>query len=53
VLDRLGGLLATRREQMLRQTTTLVRELERAYDETTSERAQLLRQSQSCGGALI
>ena len=47
VLDRLGGLLATRREQMLRQTTTLVREVERAYDETTSERAQLLRQSQS------
>ena len=47
VLDRLGGLLATRREQMLRQTTTLVREVERAYDETTSERAQLLRRSQS------
>jgi hypothetical protein len=47
LLDRLGGLLATRREQMLRQTTTLVREVERAYDETTSERAQLLRRSQS------
>ncbi|HYR21946.1 MAG TPA: dynamin family protein [Chthoniobacterales bacterium] len=47
VLDRLDGLLATRHEQMLRQTTTLVREVERAYDETTKERAQLLRQSQS------
>src|SRR6266487_2892667 len=32
---------------MLRQTTTLVREVERAYDETTKEHAQLLRQSQS------
>jgi hypothetical protein len=47
VLDRLDGLLATRREQMLRQTTTLVREVERAYDETTKERAHLLRQRQS------
>jgi len=47
VLDRLDGILATRREQMLRQTTTLVREVERAYDETTKGRAQLLQQSQS------
>ena len=47
VLDRLDGILATRREQMLRQTTTLAREVERAYDETTKERAQLLQQSQS------
>src|SRR2546425_10938725 len=47
VLDRLEEFPATRREQMLRQTTTLVREVERAYDETTKERAQLLRQSQS------
>jgi len=47
VLDRLDGILANRREQMLRQTTTLVREVERAYDETTKERAQLLQQSQS------
>jgi GTPase SAR1 family protein len=47
VLDRLDGILATRREQMLRQTTTLVREVERPYDETTKERAQLLQQSQS------
>jgi len=47
VLDRLDGILATRREQMLRQTTTLVREVERAYDETAKERAQLLQQSQS------
>ena len=44
VLDRLDGLLQTRREQMLRQVTTLVREVERAYDETTRERSQLLRQ---------
>jgi len=47
VLDRLDRLLETRREQMLRQTTTLVREVERAYDETTKERAQLLRRGQS------
>ena len=47
VLDRLDGILANRREQMLRQTTTLVREVERAYDETTKGRAQLLQQSQS------
>ncbi len=43
VLDRLEGLLATRREQMLRQVAALVREVERAYDETTKERAHLLR----------
>ena len=47
VLDRLDGILATRREQMLRQTTTLVREVERTCDDTTKERAQLLQQSQS------
>lgn len=47
VLDRLDGILATRREQMLRQATTLVREVERTYDETSKERAQLLQQSQS------
>ena len=43
VLDRLDELLRTRREQMLRQVTSLVREVERSYDETTKERAQLLR----------
>jgi small GTP-binding protein len=43
VLERLDGLLATRREQMLRQGASLVREVERAYDETTKERAELLR----------
>jgi hypothetical protein len=32
---------------MLRQTATLVREVERAYDETTKERAQVLRRGQS------
>ena len=43
VLDRLNGLLATRREQMLRQVAALVREVEQVYDETTKERAELLR----------
>jgi small GTP-binding protein len=43
VLERLDGLLATRREQMLRQVAALVREVERAYDETRKERAELLR----------
>ena len=43
VLERVDGLLATRREQMLRQVAALVREVERAYDETTKERPQLLR----------
>ena len=44
VLDRLDALLQTRREQMLRQVTALVREVESAYDETTKERTTLLRQ---------
>src|ERR1700738_1280886 len=44
VLDRLDALLQTRREQMLRQVTALVREVETAYDETTKERTTLLRQ---------
>jgi GTPase SAR1 family protein len=44
VLDRLDALLQTRREQMLRQVKTLVGEVENAYDETTKERAHLLRQ---------
>ena len=44
VLDRLDALLETRREQMLRQVKALVREGESAYDETTKERALLLRQ---------
>jgi tRNA U34 5-carboxymethylaminomethyl modifying GTPase MnmE/TrmE len=43
VLDRLQELLGTRREQMLRQVASLVREVERTYDETTKERAELLR----------
>ncbi|HEY6069931.1 MAG TPA: hypothetical protein VIU85_01060, partial [Chthoniobacterales bacterium] len=42
VLDRLDGLLATRREQMLRQVAALVREVEQVYDETTKERAELV-----------
>src|SRR5438105_9709198 len=41
-LDRLDGLLATRREQMLRQVASLVGEVATAYDETTKERAELL-----------
>ena len=44
VLDRLNGLLQTRREQMSRQVIALVREVETAYDETTKERAALLGQ---------
>src|SRR5438270_5102270 len=44
VLDRLDALLQTRREQMLRQVKTLVRDVESAYDETTKERADLLGQ---------
>lgn len=44
VLDRLNALLQTRREQMLRQVNTLVRDVESAYDETTKERVRLLRQ---------
>ena len=47
VLDRLDGLLQTRREQMLRQVKSLVREVESAYDETTRDRAQLLQQKLS------
>jgi hypothetical protein len=47
VLDRLDGLLQTRREQMLRQVKTLVREVENAYDETSRERAQLLQRNLS------
>jgi small GTP-binding protein len=41
-LDRLDALLKMRREQMLRQVTALVREVEIAYDETTKERTALL-----------
>src|SRR5438552_17498077 len=44
VLDRLNALLQTRHEQMLRQVKALVREVESAYDETTKEKAQLLRE---------
>ena len=44
VLGRLDALLETRREQMLRQVTALVREVESAYDETTKERTILFQQ---------
>ena len=44
VLQRLDTLLQTRREQMLRQVTALVREVESTYEETTKERTTLLRQ---------
>ncbi len=44
VLERLDTLLQTRREQMLRQVTALVREVESTYEETTKERTTLLRQ---------
>ena len=43
-LERLDTLLQTRREQMLRQVTALVREVESTYEETTKERTTLLRQ---------
>jgi uncharacterized protein YoxC len=43
VLDRLDALLQSRREQMLRQVKSLVREVESAYDETAKERRQFLR----------
>ena len=42
VLDSLDALLRTRREQMLRQVTALVRDVESAYDESTKERTTLL-----------
>src|SRR5438876_2917537 len=42
-LQKLDRLLETRRDQMLRQVTTLGREVESAYDETTKERTHLLR----------
>src|SRR5204862_3131809 len=44
LLERLDALLQTRREQMLRQVTSLVREVESVCDETTKERTTLLRQ---------
>jgi len=44
LLERLDALLQTRREQMLRQVTALVREVESIYEETTKERTTLLRQ---------
>ncbi len=42
VLERLDTLLQTRREQMLRQVTALVREVETIYEETTKKRTTLL-----------
>ncbi|PYK31937.1 MAG: hypothetical protein DME57_01850, partial [Verrucomicrobia bacterium] len=47
VLDRLQTLLDSRREQMLRQVGSLVREVERTYDDSTKERAQMLRRKLS------
>ena len=44
-LGRLDGLLQDRRHQLRRQTGGLVRDIERGYDRTTSERAKLLRQT--------
>ncbi len=48
-LDRLSALLQTRREQMSRQVTALVREVEAAYDETAKERIALLQQELTWG----
>jgi GTPase SAR1 family protein len=47
VLDRVDALLRSRREQMLRQVKSLVREIESAYDETAKERRQFLRDKPS------
>ncbi|HWY40609.1 MAG TPA: dynamin family protein [Chthoniobacterales bacterium] len=44
-LARLDALLQNRREQLRRQTGSLVREIESGYDRTTSERTKLLRQN--------
>jgi hypothetical protein len=46
-LRRLDNLLETRRDQMRRQVGSLVRDIENAYDQTTDERAKLLRQKVS------
>ena len=44
-LGRLDGLLQSRRDQLRRQTGSLVRDIESGYDQTTSERTKLLRQN--------
>jgi GTPase Era involved in 16S rRNA processing len=46
-LRRLDRLLETRRDQMRRQIGSLVRDIEDAYDQTTAERAKLLRRKVS------
>ena len=43
-LGRLESLLGTRREQLRRQIGGLVRDMETGYDQTTEERAKLLRE---------
>lgn len=44
-LGRLDGLLQSRRDQLRRQTGSLVRDIESGYDQTTRERTKLLRQN--------
>jgi small GTP-binding protein len=44
-LGRLDGLLQSRRDQLRRQTGSLVRDIESGYDQTTGERTKLLRQN--------
>jgi len=44
-LGRLDGLLQSRRNQLGRQTGSLVRDIESGYDRTTSERTKLLREN--------
>lgn len=46
-LSRLNSLLQTRRDQMRRQTGSLVRDIENAYDQTADERTKLLRRKVS------
>ena len=44
-LGRLDGLLQNRRDQLRRQTASLVRDIEGGYDRTTNERIKLLRKN--------
>jgi GTPase Era involved in 16S rRNA processing len=52
VLNRLDDLLQTRREQLRRQVSGLVRDIETAYDETAAERNKLLRENVSASSGL-
>jgi small GTP-binding protein len=51
-LNRLDGLLQARRDQMRRQVTSPVRDIESGYEQTSRERTQLLRQKLTCWSSL-